>query len=275
MPPGRPSLPTVSTRELLGHLAAASGDEYARRSNESPSILAFDGDGTLWSGDVSDDVFFEACRSDFLRNDAREAVVAALTSCGLPLHGTLGELGVRLHEGHLAGIVPERLLFEVMTYCYSGHREADVTAFSARVLAAKRIESRLRHSFDEVLSWARSAGHECFLVTASPAPIVVVAARYFGFDETHIVASSSATASDGRIEARLAAPIPYREGKPNELAKRARGRDLLAAFGDSPFDLDLLRAARLAVAVEPKAGLVEALRTLAHPRKLCWLPTRA
>jgi phosphoserine phosphatase len=241
----------------------------------APGVVAFDGDGTLWSGDVSDDVFFEACRRGFLREEARDAIAAALTKCGLPTDGTVGELGLRLHDGHSVGVVPERLLFEVMTYCYTGHGEADLTNFSARILEEKQLEARLRHPCHSVIAWARSARHECFLVTASPAPIVVVAARHFGFDEGHIVASSAATAPDGRILPRLAAPIPYREGKPNELAKRTRGRELLAAFGDSPFDVDLLRSARLAVAVEPKAGLHDALRTLAHPRKLCWLPTQA
>jgi phosphoserine phosphatase len=274
MPTGSPSLATVTTRELLRHLGEATNDESWRPKNEAPLVIAFDGDGTLWSGDVSDDVFFEACRQDFLLEEARAGMAAALAASGLCCEGSLGELGVRLHEGHTNGKVPERLLFEAMTYCYAGHSESQVTEFSSRVLAEKRIESRLRRRFDDVFAWARSEGHECFLVTASPAPIVVVAARYFGFDASHIVASS-ASARDGTLLDHLATPIPYRDGKPRELAKRTGQRALLAAFGDSPFDVELLQAAYWAVAVEPKPALVAELRTLAHPRKLCWLPTQS
>jgi phosphoserine phosphatase len=53
----------------------------------------------------------------------------------------------------------------------------------------------------------------------------------------------------------LAAPVPYAGEKPNALQRATGGRALLASFGDNIFDLELLRAARLAVAVRPKPGL--------------------
>ena len=65
----------------------------------------------------------------------------------------------------------------------------------------------------------------------------------------------------------LAAPLPYLEHKVHALTKVAPGRALLAAFGDNGFDLPLLTAARVAVAVRPKPALQVALSEL--PRALC------
>lgn len=257
--------PTYSTAEVIDRLAEAAGNE--------PCVLGFDGDGTLWSGDVSDDVFFEACRAEWLLDDARLSIEQALATGALTPASTLGQSALRLHQAHEDGLLPERLLFEAMTYCYAGRTATELTAYAATVLNSLHIEQRIRTHAHQLLDWARKAGHQCYLVTASPGPIVAVPARTLGFDEAHIIASS-ATNSLGLIGYSVERSIPYLEQKVLQLAERCPNRRLLAAFGDSPFDIPMLNAASIAVAVEPKPKLIAKITEIGAPSVFCWLPNQ-
>jgi phosphoserine phosphatase len=57
------------------------------------------------------------------------------------------------------------------------------------------------------------------------------------------------------LVARIDEPATYGAGKTAALRAGVAGKVLLGAFGDSAFDLHLLREARLAVAVRPKPEL--------------------
>jgi phosphoserine phosphatase len=262
MPVDEPHVPVLSASTLIQQLSETARDETC--------ILAFDGDGTLWSGDVSDDVFLAAATQEWFREDARAALEQVLRTCGHSTFGSLGTLARRLRDAHDDGRVPERLLFEAMTYCYAGHSAAAVTEYAARILEQHRIAERIRFAFSPLLDWARNRGHHCYLVTASPAPIVAVPARALGFDEQHIIASC-ATDAQGQIRDHVTRPIPYFEQKLSQLEQRTHTYKLLAAFGDSPFDVNLLRAAEIAVAVEPKPGLLAALSEKRNGIVVRWL----
>jgi phosphoserine phosphatase len=262
MTQGERSLPLLTASALVQRLAATASNDDC--------VLAFDGDGTLWSGDVSDDVFFAAASTEWFLEDARTALEQTLRACGLNVDGTLGTLALRLHDAHTHQKVPERLLFEAMTYCYAGRSAAALTEFATQVLGEKHITERMRFDIQPLLDWARSNGHHCYLVTASPAPIVAVPAKALGFDEHHIIASC-ATDDTGRIRNHIVSPIPYLEQKVVQLKQRANAHRLLAAFGDSPFDINLLGAAEIAVAVEPKPALVTALLALPANTVVRWL----
>jgi phosphoserine phosphatase len=105
------------------------------------------------------------------------------------------------------------------------------------------------------VEWARGAGIEVFVVSASPAPVVIEAVRALGFDAAHVVAAEPVL-ERGVFSASVHAPIPYGEGKVTNLTARIEGRPLYAAFGDNVFDIPLLRWASVGVAVRPKPRLV-------------------
>lgn len=234
------------------------------RADGERCVLAFDGDGTLWSGDVSDDVFLGACESDWLLPGVRPVVAAVLSQHGLSTDGTTSELTYRIFEAEKAGKLDERLLFEAMTWCYAGRSVDELSAYSEKVLSAKGIDSRVRAGYRPLLDWARAAGHTCLIVTASPWPIVRVAASRLGFGDDQIIASCPVESKDGVIGTALAAPLPYREQKVQRLAERRNNMRLLAAFGDSLFDVELLRSAEIRVAVNPKPALLRELDSLEH-----------
>lgn len=256
MPPASDSSRSIGISELIPILQDRAGQDRCS--------LAFDGDGTLWAGDVSDDVFLAACAADWLLPEVRAALMDVLERHELPTHGSASQLALRIFQSEKLGVVDERLLFEVMTWCYAGRSARELSDFAEGVLERAGIAARVRLEYRPLFDWAGGEGHACWLVTASPLPIVQAAARLLGFTEQQIIAARSPESSSGTLEIGLVAPLPYREQKVYRLREHRDGTRLLAAFGDSHFDCDLLRDAEIAVAVNPKPALHEQLETMAR-----------
>jgi phosphoserine phosphatase len=105
-----------------------------------------------------------------------------------------------------------------------------------------------------VVAWAARRGIARYVVSASHAIVVTTSVELLGLPIDGVFAMSQ-VAEDGVLVARLVEPVTYGVGKTDALRAGVAGKTLLAAFGDSPFDLHLLREARLAVAVRPKPEL--------------------
>lgn len=233
--------------------------------NADPSqvVMAFDGDGTLWSGDVGEDLFRAAMRDDFLLDDALPALVAEAAAHRVPLDGSSNANAVArtLLAAYLAGTYPERETCAMMTWCYAGRTLADVEALAAAVLAEEDLQSRLHSELQPIVDWSRSRGVRSVLISASPRAVVQPAAAFWGILPGDVAAATPAVEA-GRVLPRLAAPVPYAE------AKLSAGRGLfgnarwLAAFGDNVFDIDMLTTAEVGIAVRPKPKLAAELAAL-------------
>lgn len=245
---GAPSAPeNLSARELVARLEALHAESEA-------AVLAFDGDGTLWSGDVGEDVFHYFTSHGLLRDEAGAALAREATSYGLDARGTPTELARRLFQAYLAEIYPERAVCAMMSWCYAGYTPAELAAHVRAALEAARLSERLHHELEPVFDFARARGVRAVVISASPTPVVEDATRLWRIAAGDIAACTAAI-EGGRLAPKLAAPVPYAEDKPKALAALAGDRRLLASFGDNVFDVELLRAARLAVAVRPKPAL--------------------
>ncbi len=227
------------------------------------AAVAFDGDGTLWSGDVGED-FFHATVAlrrylppavDAMRAVARGVHLGAIEALdvGDPDAGVAIARG--LFQGYLDHVVPEDVICEVIAWVCAGWREEDVTELARDVVEQGGLAKRRHEELGTIAEWARGAGVEPFLVSASPRPVVEAAGKGLGFDREHILAAT-APFVDGVMLAEVVRPIPYGPGKAALLASRLEGRPLLGAFGDNIFDVPMLRAARVAVVVEPKPKLL-------------------
>lgn len=217
-------------------------------------VLAFDGDGTLWAGDVGEDVFHAAVKERLLRETARAGLIHEAERYGLAAHGDANELAERLFGAYLEQRYPERNACAMMTWCYAGMRRAELVELAERTFVARGLSARYHRELAPILDFARATGMRTVVVSASPEPIVEVAARGWGLALPDI-AASRAREEAGRIAPELARPVPYAEGKPLALQALVGDSTLLAAFGDNAFDVELFLAARLAVAVRPKPAL--------------------
>ena len=218
-------------------------------------LFAFDADGTLWSGDVGDDVFHEAVTSELLRDDARDALAREASAHRIETTGSPSSIAARLFAAYLAGSYPERSAYALMTWCYAGFSLSELNALARRTFEKTGLTQRLHLELAPILRFAREAGVRVAVISASPLPIVREAVRAWGIDGEEAVAASRPALTSDVILDHLAAPVPYAEAKPPAVKALAPNHELLASFGDNVFDIELLRAAKMGVAVRPKPAL--------------------
>jgi phosphoserine phosphatase len=220
--------------------------------------IAFDGDGTLWSGDVGEDYFYGILDHGGMRPEAVAAMRAEVRefALGPELQGEAdpGELARGLYAAYLAGRYPEERTCEMMTWIYAGWRRADVEAFARKLAVDRGVASRIHAEVRAVVIWARAEGIRTILVSASPREIVVAAGAFVGFEPQDIVAAD-AIYEDEVMATRVARPIPYGPGKVRGMRSLLGDGTLLSAFGDNAFDLAMLGEAKVPVAVRPKTRL--------------------
>ena len=224
------------------------------RLAEPGGILAFDGDGTLWSGDVGEDFFHAVVEKGDFRPSAIRALRAEAGEFNLPLTGTGTDLARGLYAAYVEGRYPEERTCEMMGWACAEWSCAEVSAFSDEVVRGGRLGHRLHREVMAIVAWARSVNVEFFLVSASPRPIVEAAAKVIGIDASHVIAATPLYEAEVML-ARIERPIPYGPGKVSAIASRATGRPLYAAFGDNIFDVAMLSTSRVPVGVRPKSRL--------------------
>lgn len=239
----------ISAEELITKI-----DDVAR--SEPGGVLAFDGDGTIWSGDIGDDFFEALVLRDDLHDDARGRLSAQAKEAGLPSEGTAPVLARTLHTAYLDGRYSEERMYETMAWLGAGWAGSRLEEVARTVMEGLVLEKRLHDETVSIIRWARGHGVEVFIVSASPRVIVREGARQVGIDHEHVVAATEQRDGEDRVLPRIHAPIPYNDGKVSRLRERIGDRPLYAAFGDNTFDVPMLKEARHAVAVRPKPRLL-------------------
>src|SRR5262249_59133700 len=106
-------------------------------------VVAFDGDGTLWSGDVGEDMFHALLAHKDFRPQAHEQMRADARENGVDDSGDALHLAERLYAEYLAGRFPEERICELMTWCCAEWTRTDVDAFASRLVANGALEPRL------------------------------------------------------------------------------------------------------------------------------------
>jgi phosphoserine phosphatase len=223
---------------------------------EPSGVVATDADGTLWSGDIGDDLFEAFLEHGRVETAALDAIRRNARDHSLSDAGTGPEVARRLFAAYREGRFPEQRVCELMVWCFAGWTAPEVAAFAREVVDCSDVPARLQGELVKVLERVRAAGIDAILVSASPVAVVLEAGARVGFDHAHVVAACPRYENDVML-ADVDHPIPYGPGKVTRLRERIGTRPLLAAFGDNAFDVALLASARVRVAVRPKPKLRE------------------
>jgi phosphatidylglycerophosphatase C len=244
-------LPLVSSDEVIARLDALAVSSHLSRGQ---MLLAFDADGTLWSGDVGIDNFEALLAEGAVLPAALPLLRGEAASSGLPVaHDATAQARI-LYEAYQRGAFAEENAFRVMACAFAGYRPDAVRKFAAEVAEASGLEARLHPELGPVVAWAERQGIGRYVVSASHALVVQSCIELLRLPIDGVFAMSQAE-EEGLLVARLDEPVTYGAGKTEALRTGVAGKTLLGAFGDSAFDLHLLRAARLRVAVRPKPEL--------------------
>jgi phosphoserine phosphatase len=241
---------TITVTEVIDAIEAAA-------SREPGGAIAFDGDGTIWSGDIGEDFFAALLARGLNEEAAREALACEARAAGLDAGGTAREIAHRIHDAYVEGRFPEERVCEIMTWAAAGWSRTELDRFSAQVIESIGLRDRLHGEALCVIEHARRIGIQVLLVSASPRTVVDQAARLVGLDPAMVAAACETCDSSGIVQCSVERPIPYGDGKVRRLRERLGGRALYAAFGDNAFDVPMLLEARLPVAIRPKQRLVE------------------
>lgn len=220
----------------------------------APKAMVFDADGTLWQGDVSEDVFLGMVRDERFTDSASAPLRQLAEAHGVQVQGSPSRMAHQLYEAHLAGKLPELDAYELMTWCYAGMDAPTVYSLVTRYLEEAHLARRCREPLRPIMDWARKMGVRVTVVSASPDFIVLPALEHWGIPEADVRGAALQRIGE-TLSSELAAPLPYREAKVAHASQMLGHHRWLAAFGDSAFDVALLRAADTGVAVAPKREL--------------------
>jgi phosphoserine phosphatase len=260
----RPSLlqAAVSAIRYARRVEVWSADQVGARIEslaraQAGAVVATDADGTLWSGDVGEDLFHAFLQHGRVEAPALEAMRREARDHALSDAGSGPDVARRIYASYLEGNYPEDRVCELMTWCFAGWTRKEVRAFAHGVAERAGLASRMHDEVLRVLERARRAAPLVVIVSASPIDIVVEAAQLVGFAQEDVVASRARF--DGEVMlADVERPIPYGDGKVERLLQHiGPARTLVAALGDNAFDVPLLARAAMGVAVRPKPRLRE------------------
>jgi phosphatidylglycerophosphatase C len=240
-----PVLSIISSEEVVAKLAhrAAPG-----------VVIAFDADGTLWSGDIGIDTFERMLETRALKAEAGPALRREAAAHRIEAPGDPTEAARALYRAYERGAYPESDAFQMMAWSFAGYREAEARAFALDVVEKVGLAARLHPEVLPVLEWAKTSGIPLFVVSASCEIVVRAALERLALPVTKVFAMSAAV-EDGIVKARVNEPVTYGAGKVAALRAGAHGAKLIGAFGDSAYDLAMLAEAAVAVAVRPKPEL--------------------
>lgn len=255
------SIPVVSAKQLKERL------EPLLEAHPNGAVV-FDADGTLWSHDVGCMVFDAAVEQAAFREEALEPLVRAALEFGLTIQETsANSVARRLQEAWYGGRTGERATAEMQVWAYVGFSESEFRALVRGALRAGGHESTLHEEVLDLAHWVRDSGRRSCIVSASPLWVVQEATRDLGFSEADVTAGIPNTrAADGRstIAPGMAQPLPYGPDKVVAGRSLLGDSEWIAALGDSSFDLEMMRAARVGVGIGNKSKMLEGLAELAN-----------
>lgn len=242
------TLPPISAAEIVAEINACDPREW---------LIATDADGTLWDGDVGEDVWASLTDHDLLSEESAPASSVLAAAAGLSTDGDATALSARLRDAYARGALDDRASFEAAALALSGHDLQTVVPHVDAALRAAGVRARTHAAMRAIVGAARARGVDVVVVTAS-ARIVVERALAEAELEVSAILGVELEQHGQHLSPALAAALPYREAKAALLRAHAPGGRVLFAFGDSPYDAELLRLARTPVAVRPKPRLVSA-----------------
>lgn len=244
-PPKRNPLPIVSSEEVISRL------EGGASAND---VVAFDADGTLWSGDIGIDAFEALIRRRAVKPEALHALRREAEAHGVSTHDEPSAAARALYDAFKHGVYPESRAFQMMAWVFAGYRVEEARAFALAVIDEVSLAARLHAEVLPLVRWASDRSIPVVVVSASSSIVVEAAVLRLALPIRQVFAMSAAT-KNGVVAPYTVGPVTYGQGKVEALRAGTKGSILLGAFGDSAYDLPMLAEARVGVAVRPKHEL--------------------
>lgn len=247
-------LPRRSVAQVIEQLTVAREQLPAG----TKAVLAFDADGTLWRGDVSNDLFDTLLAENAIRPTATAGLEALARELGIAQGEAPARIARALYdswEQRLTPSCPEETTLKMQAWIYAGYSEEELLAYSRRVLTAAGIAERIRGEVRQIIGWARASDVDVVVVSASPRWPVVAAVTHLDIAPSNVFALDLKS-EGGVYRPELNGVFVYADGKATAVKEGRPGATVLGAFGDSAYDAALLRLSAVPVAIAPGPGLL-------------------
>ncbi len=230
----------------------------AARTVSSPcrAVIATDADGTLWEGDIGDDLFLEALAHHPIGPDAREG----LRRGALEVFGDEGpadprELALAFIGAYRSGRMSIERICQLQAESLGDRPAAEFDALIETVAA--RVALRIRPAVRVIVEEAARVEVAVHVVTGSLGIAVSTALRLGGL--THATAAGGTlVVRDGRVLPSLVGPIPLHGGKVTALQAAGAWPPALG-MGDGGWDSTFLRGCAVPLLVHPTPALLDAM----------------
>jgi phosphoserine phosphatase len=200
----------------------------------NPQIATLDCDGTLWLGDAGERFF------DW---ELREKLVSDKV-----IHWARSR-----YAEYKGGKVPEEVICGEMVTMHQGLKASDVQRAAIRFFDEKFVDE-IFPEMRELVRRLQESGCEVWAVSSTNEWVIQAAMRHFGIAKNRILAASTEV-KDGVITDRLIR-VPSGPGKPQAIREMLRGIPDVA-FGNSIWDVEMLKMAKHPVAVNPTQELLQ------------------
>jgi phosphatidylglycerophosphatase C len=227
----------------------------------TPWVLAFDADGTLWTGDVTRDLVSFVMSERPLLGVGQARLSALAAEHGVPEARDVYDQLALLVLSYSAGRLPDAVAVESVVTAFAGHTAESFDDLALRAIERADLGRRFRPETARFFEWGARRGVPMVVVSASPRAAVAHALRLVGLGGAEVLGAEPRVL-EGRLAPALGRPVLVGHAKVEALRAHTSA-PVLAAFGDDVRDLPLLSAARLAVAVHPTAELVARTTELA------------
>lgn len=209
---------------------------------DGPGDVAFDADGTLWRGDVGEEL---------LRALAHQRLLPNRQGSGL----------YEEYERRVAADPGDAYAWAVEVM--EGLAESALAAECAR-LFDQRFAGKLFRWVRPLITALHAAGHRCWVVSASPVWAVRPGAAALGIPLDRVIGVTS-DVENGLLTRRVHRPIPCGEGKVFRL--KEKGCRPVLGVGNGDLDLPMLAYSQRALVVAPHQSPDNALVAAARQHR--------
>ena len=251
-------IPEASIAEVIARIDRAIDELSVERV-----AFATDGDGTLWTQDIGEALFDAVLHEGMVGEQAYDALRAEAEAHGLTIENGADAAAIAhaMFQAYAALKFPEDRMCAAMAWCMAGTSTHGLARFCDGMLEnGFGLRRRFIAESGEILRHVASRGVPIWLVSASPR-IVVERAAAIVEDALSIVGLSviamTPNVSEDVIRPGIAGIWPYGDGKAKALEAALDGRTIVAAMGDNVFDVPMLLAARVPIAIRPKKALLD------------------
>lgn len=232
----------------------------------------FDADGTLWKLDVAFRLYEYLIEHRLVKQQALPTMQQALKQSGLAIPQDPNQACLAVYQGFLNHQMEEQLAFETMITSLTGFTLQELNNIHHHALghhAQVQVKDEMFKHIPWLFEQLKSLGFKIAVISASPIWTVEYAVLCCGLKPDAVCGGVTDLVS-GVITQNIQRPMSYYHGK-LEIAQSLFHTFPTIGFGDGRGDIPFLSQSRIAVCINPRPALKEAMITFKNdPILVSW-----